>query len=48
MPAVKKSDEAKALDSFLEMKDMRNMRFECADTDEGKKGMYSVTFIPEI
>lgn len=33
----KKSDEAKALDSFLEMKDMRNMRFECADTDEGKK-----------
>lgn len=32
-----KSDEAKALDSFLEMKDMKNMCFECADADEGKR-----------
>ncbi|MCI9077112.1 MAG: hypothetical protein HFH10_15300 [Dorea sp.] len=32
-----KSDEAKALDNFLDMKDMRNMCFECADVDEGKK-----------
>lgn len=32
-----KSDEAKALDSFLEMRDMRNMCIECADADEAKK-----------
>lgn len=32
-----KSDEAKALDSFLEMDGMKNMCFECADIDEGKR-----------
>lgn len=32
-----KSDEAKALDHFLEMKDMKNICFECADKDEGKR-----------
>ena len=32
-----KSDEAKALDAFLEMKDMRNMCIECAEEGEAKK-----------
>lgn len=32
-----KSDEVKALENFLEMKDMRNMCIECADAGEAKK-----------
>lgn len=32
-----KSDEAKALENFLEMKDMKNMCIEYADADEAKK-----------
>ncbi len=33
----RKSDEVKALEAFLGMGDVRNMCFECADVDEGKK-----------
>lgn len=32
-----KSDEVKALENFLEMKDMRNMCIECADAGEAKR-----------